>query len=89
MGDEQIAQVQSPNEKIARGEAKITPLECEIDRSTGGGVRVDDPSAKETENLDPIRERIDSEKAEARKQAAREVELQNNRTHTGCTAQKR
>ena len=80
MGDEQIAQVQSLNEKIARGEAKITRWSAEIDRlNSGGGVRVDDLSAKETENLDRIYERIDSEKAEARKQAASEVELQNNR----------
>jgi len=80
MGDEQIAQVQSLNEKIARGEAKITRWSAEIDRlNSGGGVRVDDLSTKETENLDRIYERIDSEKAEARKQAASEVELQNNR----------
>ena len=80
MGEEQIAQVQSLNEKIARGEAKITRWSAEIDRlNSGGGVRVDDLSAKETENLDRIYERIDSEKAEARTQAASEIELQNNR----------
>lgn len=80
MGDEQIAQVESLNEKIARGEAKIVRWSAEIDRlNTGDSIRVDDLSARETENLDRIYERIDSEKAQARAQAASEIELQNNR----------
>jgi len=80
LGDEQIAQVQSLNEKIARSDAKITRWSEEITRlTTGTDTRVDNLSDKETQALDAIYERIDKEKEQARTQASSEIQLQNDR----------
>ena len=80
MSIEQVAQIESITEKLARSEAKVTRWTDEIDRlMKGEDIRVDTLIEKEQAELDKLYKRINEEKTAAKVVTATEIELQNER----------
>jgi len=80
MSQEQVAQIDTINEKIARSEAKITRWQGEIDSlMKGGGSRVDSMAANDQEELDKIYLRIKEEKDVLQETADKQIAQQNAR----------
>lgn len=80
MSIEQVAQIESISEKLARSEAKVTRWTDEIDRlMKGEDIRVDTLIEKEQAELDKLYKRINEEKTAAKVVTATEIELQNER----------
>jgi len=80
MSTEQVAQIETLNEKMARSEAKIQRWQTEISRLLKGeDVRVDNLVDNEQQELDKIYNRIKDEKATLRSAADKKIEQQNQR----------
>jgi len=80
MSTEQVAQIGTLEEKIARSEAKINRWQGEVDRlMKGEDVRVDSLIANEQEGLDKIYARIKDEKATLQEAADKKIALQQER----------
>jgi len=80
MSTEQVAQIETLNEKMARSEAKIQRWQTEISRLLKGeDVRVDNLVDNEQQELDKIYNRIKEEKATLRSAADKKIEQQNQR----------
>jgi len=80
MSTEQVAQIGTLEEKIARSEAKINRWLGEVDRlMKGEDVRVDSLIANEQEGLDKIYARIKDEKATLQEAADKKIALQQER----------
>jgi len=80
MSTEQVAQISTLDDKMARSEAKIKRWQDEISRLLKGeDVRVDNLVDNEQKELDKIYSRIKDEKATLRAAADKKVEQQNQR----------
>ena len=80
MSDEQVASIQTLEEKITRSEAKVNRWQTEIENLLkGGGSRVDGLAGQDTDALRELRDRMDKEKANARADADKQITLQNER----------
>ena len=80
MSDEQVASIQTLEEKIIRSEAKVNRWQTEIENLLkGGGSRVDGLAGQDTDALRELRDRMDKEKANARADADKQITLQNER----------
>lgn len=80
MSQEQVAQIDTINEKITRSEAKITRWQDEIDAlMKGGGSRVDSMAANDQAELDKIYARIKEEKSVLQETADKQIAQQNAR----------
>jgi len=81
MGTEQIAQIETLEENLARSQSKVTRWNEELDRllNGGSGFRVDNLLTSNQQELDTLYERIDREKTAEREQAKGQIEQQNNR----------
>jgi len=80
MSDEQVASIQTLEEKITRSEAKVNRWQTEIENLLkGGGSRVDGLAGQDSDALRELRDRMDKEKANARADADKQIALQNER----------
>ena len=80
MSIEQVAQIESIDEKLIRSQAKVTRWTDEIDRlMKGEDIRVDTLIEKEQAELDKLYKRINEEKDSAKVVAEKEIGLQNER----------
>ena len=80
MSDEQVASIQTLEEKITRSEAKVNRWQTEIENLLkGGGSRVDGLAGQDTDALRELRDRMDKEKTNARADADKQITLQNER----------
>jgi len=80
MSTEQVAQIDTLNDKIARSEAKINRWSGDLGRlNRGEDVRVDNLIANEQEGLDKIYARIKDEKSTLQSAADKKIALQQER----------
>jgi hypothetical protein len=81
MGTEQIAQIETLEENLARSQSKVTRWNEELDRllNGGSGFRVDNLLTSNQQELDTLYERIDKDKTAEREQAKDQIEQQSNR----------
>ena len=80
MSQEQVALIQTIEDKITRSEGKINRWTTEMDRLLAGeDIRVDSLIEREQVELDKINVLIKAEKDDVRKDFDKQIELQNNR----------
>ncbi len=80
MSQEQVALIQTIDDKIVRSEGKINRWTTEMDRLLAGeDIRVDSLIDREQVELDKINVLIKAEKDDVRKDFDKQIELQNNR----------
>tara|TARA_A100000164_G_scaffold303821_1_gene279617 strand:+ start:1205 stop:2905 length:1701 start_codon:yes stop_codon:yes gene_type:complete len=80
MSQEQVALIETIDDKIARSEGKIERWTTEMDRLLGGeDIRVDNLIDREQIELDKINALIKAEKDDVRKDFDKQIELQNQR----------
>jgi len=80
LSDEQQAEISQLQEKVMRSEAKIARWNTEILRLTKGvDIRTDNLVEKDGDALNTIYAQIDKEKANARADADKQIDLQNKR----------
>ena len=80
MSQEQVALIQTIDDKITRSEGKINRWTTEMDRLLAGeDIRVDSLIEREQVELDKINVLIKAEKDDVRKDFDKQIELQNNR----------
>ena len=80
LSQEQVALIDSLEDKLARSEAKVNRWTSEMDRLLGGeDIRVDNLIDREQVELDKINALIKAEKDDIRKDFDKQIELQNQR----------
>lgn len=80
LSEEQVAQIESLESKLTRSEAKIVRWTDELTRlSKGEDVRVDNLVNRDNGALKEIREQVNKEKTNARADAEKQIQLQNDR----------
>jgi hypothetical protein len=80
LSEEQVAQIESLESKLTRSEAKIVRWTDELTRlSKGEDVRVDNLVDRDNGALKEIREQVNKEKTNARADAEKQIQLQNDR----------
>ena len=80
LSEEQVAQIKSLESKMTRSEAKIVRWTDELTRlSKGEDVRVDNLVDRDNDALKEIRVQVNKEKTNARADAEKQIQLQNDR----------